>query len=221
MRKLLFICSLLLVLQAPAQPPGARLATLPAGALANGRYTNDALGLAFQVPAGWDATTDPGRSAILDSRKANGPANRCSRVLLSFFAPDKVEGRFNSAAALFVIDPQCLTKTPFPASLEDKDALGRTANAIIRPFANSPFISPHGVDVSVFLRQNHIVLQLTGNLTINALEGPHPSKQELLKINTSLAFTEARGYWIAWGYTASDASLEQLDTIQIRFDPVR
>ena len=221
MRKLLILCSLLLALPAPAQTSDARLAALPAGALVNGRYTNDALGLAFQVPPGWDATTDPGRSAILDNRKANGPANRCSRVLLSFFAPGRVKGRFNSAAALFVIDPQCLTKTPFPTSLEDKDALGKAANAIIRPFTNSPFISPHGVDVSVFLRQKHIVLDLTGSLTINAIEGSHPRSEELLKINTSLAFTEAKGYWIAWGYTADDASLQQLDTIQIGFDRLR
>lgn len=219
MRKLLFACSLLLALQAPAQTP--KLAALPAGTLSGGLYANPALGITFQVPAGWDATTDPARSVILDNHKANGPANRCSRVLLSFFAPGKVEGRFNSAAALFVIDPQCLTQTPFPTSIEDKSAFGKVADAIIKPFTHSPFISPHGVDASIFLRQKHIVLQLTGTLTINAIEDPHSHAEEPIDINTSFAFTQARGYWIAWGYTATDASLEPLDTLQITFDHER
>ena len=98
-----------------------------------------------------------------------------------------------------------------------RGSLGKVADKIIKPFSNSPYLSPYGVEIRGLMLQGHVVIQLVGGLAINAIVGhPAPTK-EPLKVNTSFSFAESNGYWVAWAYMADDLSSQQLDTAKLTF----
>jgi hypothetical protein len=74
------------------QPPSpTALAQLPNGTISGETYSNDALGVIFHLPSSWTASLDAGR-LVFFGRKPDGPANKCTRVLLRYEAPRKVKG---------------------------------------------------------------------------------------------------------------------------------
>src|SRR5690348_16132070 len=108
---------------------------------------------------------------MLDQKRPNSRANQCSKILLSLDAPHPVEGGFSSNAELIAIDPSCFYKMTSPRSLQDKDAIGKVADKMIKPFTNSPYLSPYGVEIRGWMLQGHVVIQLAGAMTINAIAG--------------------------------------------------
>ena len=134
-----------LIVSAPAVvglgSSGSRISHLPDGRLSGHIYTNDALGLRYEVPSGWVATADPKGPVSLDYRRPDGPANQCSKVLLSLHAPQQSEGRFNATVSLFVIDPSCFSGAKFPRSLEDKDKILKFSDKIVKAFSNTLYIT--------------------------------------------------------------------------------
>ncbi len=201
--------------------PNLNISQVSEGTLSGNIYTNETVGIVYEVPSGWSAYTDPKHATMLDQRKPNGAANQCSKILLSLQAPHPVEGRFSSSAAIIAMDPSCFSKMTFPQSLQDKNALGKIADKIIKPLSNSPYLSPYGVEIRGWMLQGHVVVQLVGGLTINAIEGHPPPTKEPLKVNTSFSFTESNGYWVAWAYLADDPSSEQLDAAKMTFNGIR
>jgi len=201
--------------------PNLKISQVSDGTLSGNTYTNETVGIVYEVPSGWSAWTDPKHATVLDQRKPNGVANQCSKILLSLQAPHPVQGRFSSSAELIAMDPSCFSKMTFPQSLQDKNALGKIADKIIKPFSNSPYLSPYGVEIRGWMLQGHVVIQLVGGLTINAIEGHPPPTKEPLKVNTSFSFTESNGYWVAWAYLADDPSSGQLDAAKITFTSIR
>jgi hypothetical protein len=195
----------------------AKLPPLPGGTLSGNSYSNDALGIRYDFPSEWTAIADPKGPTKLDGWKPDGPANRCSQVLLTLKAPHPVEGRFSSEAILFAIDPGCISAPDFPRSAEERDKVGKVVDKVIKVFKNTPYISPYGVHGVAFMshgRQGKVIFQLTGGLIINAIDeiDGHPSpKKEPLTVNTSLALAESKGYWVAWAYLADDPSKEDLN----------
>jgi len=194
-------------------PLKAEVAQLPAGVLTGNLYTNNALGLSFCVPPAWTAKPDPKGPVILDP-KPNGRANQCSKILLTFEAPGKVEGRFSSFGMVLAIDPRCLSAGPFPQSTDDKDNLNKVVDKIVKYFKNTSFFSPYGVTIYALRTQENkgpMLILMKGAMTINAIEGHPPPRKEPLGVSTLFALEESRGYWIAWGYMADDPSRDELE----------
>jgi len=195
---------------------GSKVSQLPDGKLSDNIYSNDALGLRYEVPSGWTATADPKGPVSLDGKNPDSPMNRCSKILLSIYAPHQVEGKFNSMATLFAIDPGCFSGTEFPRSM-DKGKIQKVADKIIRSFANTPYISPDGAYVMGYWSQGRVIVHLTGGVVVNAVEGRHPATKEPLHLNLSFVFTESKGYWVAWAYAVDDPSKEELKNAEVVF----
>jgi hypothetical protein len=112
-------------------------------------------------------------------------------------------------ATLFAIDPSCFSGTEFPHA-PDKGKIQKVADKIIKTFSHSPYISPYGAYVVGYLSQGRVVIQLTQEFVINAIEGHPATTKEPLNVNTSIILEESRGYWVAWAYVADDPSTEEL-----------
>ncbi|MGD1108051.1 MAG: hypothetical protein ABR865_13485 [Terracidiphilus sp.] len=209
--------SLLAAAAAGKTSPSAKIAQLPKGMLAGHVYTNDAVGVTYEYPSDWTATTDLKDPSNLDPGHSNGAANRCSEVLLWLTAPQKEEGRFSAMAALIAIDPRCLTIVPFPKSMRDQEGLNDAESVIIKCFKNSPFLPSDRVTIFVSEQRGQVVFQLIGAMTMNAIEGHPAPKQEPLIVHTSFEVTESKGFWIAWAYVADASSAEELKQVKISF----
>jgi hypothetical protein len=195
----------------------SKISQLPDGSLSGKIYTNDALGLRYEVPSGWVAAADPKGPVNLDYRRPDGPANQCSKVLLSLHAPQQSEGRFNSTATILTIDPSCFWGARFPKSLEDKNKILKFADKIIKAFSNTPYISRNGADVDAVREAGRLIIQLTGGDVINAVEGRDQATKEPLHVNTLFCLTESNGYWVAWTFFGDDSSKEELKNANVQF----
>jgi hypothetical protein len=210
-----------LIVSAPAVvglgSSGSRISHLPDGRLSGHIYTNDALGLRYEVPSGWVATADPKGPVSLDYRRPDGPANQCSKVLLSLHAPQQSEGRFNATVSLFVIDPSCFSGAKFPRSLEDKDKILKFSDKIVKAFSNTPYISRNGVDIAAVHEAGRLIISLTGDDVFNAVESRDHATKEPLHVHTLFRLTESNGYWVAWTALADDSSREELKNSNVQF----
>lgn len=197
--------------QGPSKP---QVPQLPNGTVSANTYTNEAVGVSYEIPEGWKATPDPEESMRLDTAHPDSPMNRCTKVLLWLTAPGEVEGKFNSVAALFVMDPACFSNPPFPQSL-DKKAINKTVDKMWKPFTRTSFCSPYGATVEAFTSQGHVVISLVGAMTINAFKGKPSPRKEPLGVNTSFNFTELNGYWVGWAFVADRVSTAQLKNARV------
>jgi len=205
--------ALIAVAAAAKTKPSAKIAALPEGKLANHVYINEALGVNYEYPSDWTASTDPKETFDLDPDHPDGPTVQCSRVLLWLKAPSQGEGRFSGRAALIAIDPDCFTNVRFPQSAYDKQGINDVIDVIIKHFKHSPFFSPYGVKFQASAPKGRMQFLLTGGMTINANEiiqgHPAPAK-EPLEVDTSFFVVQSHGFWIARGYVADDPSEQEL-----------
>jgi len=123
---------------------------------------------------------------------------------LSYHAPNKTEGKFNSIAILFITDPRCFPIAEFPHSPNDKNEIHKFAKSIFDYFSNTPYISSHRTDFFEDHANPGLTIMLTGEANINAVEDPRATTKEPLHVNTLLGLKESHGYWIAWGFLADD-----------------
>jgi hypothetical protein len=193
--------------------PSTKIAALPQGKLTGQGYVNDALGLTYEYPNDWDASTDPKETLNLDPNHPEKPVVQCSRVLLSIREPSKGEGKFSSVADLIAIDPRCLTVVPFPQSWMDQQDKSDVIDVIIKNFKHSAFLPPDRVKTLISDDHGHIEFLLTGGMIINANEmingRPNPEKQPL-EVHTSFFVVESQGFWIVLAYLADDPSEKKL-----------
>jgi hypothetical protein len=200
---------------------GSKISELPDGTLSGKVYSNDALGMRYEIPSGWIATADPKGPVSLDSRKPDGPVNQCSKVVLALHAPERGDRRFNSTATVLAIDPGCFPGAKFPRSLKDKAKILMFAHKIVNAFSNTPYISRDGADVDAMPLGGRLAIVLTGNDVINKVDGHDEATKEQLHVNTSFNLTEANGYWVAWTARADDASREEMKNSNISFKEKR
>ena len=204
-----------------AQPSrSTALAHLPEGAVSESVYTNDAAGVIFPLPTGWIVAPNSEEPVILDL-DPNGLANLCSRILLRYEAPGKVEGKFVAWGVLLAIDPGCLSAGPFPRSMKDKDKIQRAAKEVVDSFKHSPFFPPDGVDISATLPEGEprpVIVILEGHGTLNLYNDDPAHEKKFEPVSTLFVVTEAPPYWIAWAAVVDDASKNTLQSskIQIR-----
>src|SRR5579864_595446 len=196
--------------------PASKVSQLPDGTLSGKTYSNDALGLKAEIPDGWIATAAPKGPVNLDYRKPNEPANQCSKVLLSLSPAQQAEGRFNSMVTIFAIDPHCFSGAKFPQSM-DKQKIVKFADKIVKSFSHTPFISYKGADIDAFRQSGLLIIHLSGDEIINAVEGRDPAVQEPLHVNISFSLAETNGYWVAWAVLADDPSKEELKKWNVQF----
>ena len=191
----------------------ARLTQLPPGTISGNLYTNDAVGVAYEIPAGWTANLNL-PSQRIDTGRPDDLANTCSKVLVRLSAPGKEGGRFASIAELIAIDPVCISGPAFPQTMKDIGKMNKVADRIIKVYRDSPFFSRYGVKITAFDLQNRVVLGLAGDMTINAIEGPNAATREPLAVHTSFDIAEWNGYWIAWCFVADGGSVEKLGNVK-------
>jgi hypothetical protein len=198
----------------------SKISQLPDGILSGNTYSNNALGLRYDVPSGWIATPDPKDPVSLDSRDPDGPVNQCSKVLLSLHAPEPVQGQFNSTITLLAIDPGCFPAAKFPKSLKDKKKIQEFARKIVNSFSHTPYISRNGADIDAGFQADRIGIWLTGADLINAIDGQ--ATKEPLHVNRLLGLVQSNGYWVAWANVADDstkAELQQRNDLQFKVSP--
>jgi hypothetical protein len=213
MRKLLSLAALSLLVPGLAGQGSTAISELPEGTVSQNAYANEALGITWQFPGGWTASTDPSETEVLDPEHPKGRARQCSRVLVWLRAPQISADRFSSMAALIAIDPTCLSHAEFPKRLPDaRHDVDAVVDAIIKNFKRSPFFSPYGVKIVAFPSPDseRVTIDFTGGMTINAISGNPAPKKEPLEVTTSFSVTERRSYWMAIACVADASSNDEL-----------
>jgi hypothetical protein len=183
------------------------LVNLPPGQVSSDGYNNETLGVKFHAPQGWTLSTDVSSIPPLDSR-ADGLANRCSRILLRQAAP-LVAGVSPSWGIFFAIDPKCLALGRFPKSVKDKGDVTRFGQLLIDTFKFSEFVPPTGIDVDASPpdgKRHGMIVTLTGS---GYVAGAHGEATDT-HINTFFCVTERNGLWVGWANVADDAGKEKL-----------
>ena len=166
----------------------SQVSQLSPGTLSGNTYTNDAVGVSYEVPQGWTSTPDPSGPARIDPRHPESPMNQCTKVLLRLAAAGAVEGRFNSFGTLLAMDPNCFSHPTFPRTL-DKKAINKVVDKMFKPFIDTLYVSPYGAHVGAHISQDRVVISLTGGMIINAVEGIPAPRKEPLPVKTSFSFT--------------------------------
>jgi hypothetical protein len=204
--------------------PNSKIAKLPDGILSGNVYSNNALGLRYDVPPGWIATAEPKEPVILDDRGPDSRVNQCSKVLLSLHAPkqdpEQTKGQFNSTITLLAIDPRCFPGARFPKSAKDKEKVREFARKIVNSFSHTPFISRNGADIDAGFQAERLGIWLTGADFIDVLDGQ--ATKEPLHVNRLLGLVESKGYWVAWANVADDstkAELQKRNDLQFQVKP--
>ena len=183
-------------------------------ALSGNTYSNDELGVIFHFPAGWTANFDPGHSVSF-GKDPDGPANRCTRILLRFQSPRKVKGWFRAWGALLAIDPDCLATAPFPASAGQENAaqINDFAERIYQLYHPAPFFPPSGVDISADhagAQNGPVTVYLEGKGLRDIDETDPTTKRDPVPVSTIFAIMRAPGLWVAWASMADDHSRAEL-----------
>lgn len=81
-------------------------------------------------------------------------------------------------------------------------------------------MSPYGNAVHPFSSQGRVMIQTTGAMLINALDGEHQKIKEPLEVKTSFTFTESNGYLVVWAFVADVTSSEVLRKMEVAFKPI-
>jgi hypothetical protein len=186
------------------------------GNLSGDFYSNETLGLRYEVPSGWIATIAPNDPVLVDYPKLDKPRTQCQKMLLLSHPVQQGEGRFNSTATLFVIDPGCFPEANFPKSLSDKKGILKFADRMVKAFSKAPFISRNGVDIGAQVVEGKLFIAVTGDELINALAGRDRSEKQPLHVNTLLSLAESNGYWVAWTAVADDPSRDRLKDVKVQ-----
>lgn len=199
--------------------PKSQLSQIPDGRLSEGMYTNESVGVSYEVPIGWKATADPKTPTSLDWRGPDKTANRCSKILLSLQPASKQEGRYSATAVLFVIDPDCVGLGSFPKTTDELKTITDIATKIGKNYNYTAFMSPFGNQVERFKNQDRVIIRTFGQMTVNRnlmIDGHPPKKKEPLDVSVSISFTEARGCWVAWAYNADQQSEQVLKNVKVK-----
>jgi len=208
----------------------SKIPELPSGTLSGNVYTNDAVGLTVEFPREWHVVTGQQwhvatyslDGAHLDPihHDYQGLADQCSKVLLLLNAPGVAKEQFASFAALLAIDPACFSSEAFPQSTDQEERILKLVEKVGLAFVDTPFIPPTQVRVQASTAQGRVVITTTDMTPVAIMndENGRPSTTEPpLECHTLFAFTESKGYWVAWAYLADKASAEQLKKVRAVF----
>jgi hypothetical protein len=208
-------------------PSSTRIGQLNPGVVSGNTYTNDALGFDYQFPSGWvvndkaaqEKTMEAGHQLAwgnsASAAREHEAFKQCARVLL--WVTKNAEGtrteELNPLIVVIATDSACFPGAHFPTSVDDRDAIRQVAQQLLRSLAGTPFLAKGQDSVKVFPVQGHLMLDVSGSFTVTP-----PGRNAPLDIFTSLDVTEAKNYWVAWGFmSGSQAGLQELKNTKIKF----
>jgi len=205
----------------------SQVSQLDAGEVLGNTYNNNTLGFAYQFPADWvvndKATQDRTMEAGHQFAWGDSPAaareheelKRCARVLLfvtKYLAGTKTE-EVNPLIVVMAADSTCLGSARFPASIDDHDAIRQVGQQFVRSMAGTPFVAKGKNSVNAFTFQGHLMIELSTSFSVNS-----PGHGAPLDIFTSMELTQAKDYWVMWGFmSGSKDGLQELQNTQIAF----
>jgi hypothetical protein len=199
--------------------PMIALAQLPDGTLSGNVYSNNALGVIFHLPSGWNGSLDPGHSVVF-GKDPDGLANRCTRILERFESPRKVKDWFSAWGIVFAIDPNCLSIGSFPTSPETSNSqVDDLAQKIYQLYHPAPFFPPGKLDVSADRLEwpsGPVIIYLRGKGYRNVDEVDPMRKREPVPVNTEFVVTHGTNYWLGWAAIADDHSRAELARSQLQ-----
>jgi hypothetical protein len=210
-----------------AVPSSKRIGNLNPGVVKGNTYLNDELGIDYQFPDGWVVNDKATQDKVIEAghqfawgdnpsaAREHEAFQQCARVLL--FTTKYPEGtkseELNPLIVLMAVDPECSRGARFPTSIDERDAIKQIAQQMVHSFAGTPFMPKGKASVNAFTVQGHLMLEFSGDFTVNV-----PGRTAPQSIFTSFDVTEAKDYWVAWGFmSGSQAGLQELKNTKIAF----
>jgi hypothetical protein len=210
-------------------PSSSRIGQLNPGVVSGNTYKNDALGFAYEFPAGWvvsdkaiqDKVIEAGHQFVWgDSPSAareHAAFQQCGRVLLmatKYPEGAKTEG-YNPLVLVIAVDSVCSPGTHFPSSIDDHDAVKEAAQQLVHTFAGTPFVSEGNNSVRAFVVQGHVMLDFSGSFQVNP-----PGRNTPVDLYTSMDVTQLNGYLVGWAFASeSQSGLQEMKNTKIAFAP--
>jgi hypothetical protein len=205
---------------------------LSPGVISGNLYTNDALGFRYQFPAGWivedEATqakiTEAGRQFVWgdnpSAAREHQLSQQCERTLLSvtkYPQGTQAEG-IQPLIAVMAFDSECSPITHFPALSDDPQTIKGAIKQLAERFAGllegGPVTFRGDKFGKAFALAGHLVLEISASLGVKP-----PGSNLRRTVYTSLDFTEAKSYFVAWIFVSgSQAELRELRNTGISFN---
>ena len=207
-------------------PTSKRIGNLDLGTISRNTYTNNALGLSYEFPAGWVVADRSTQHKVIEAGHqvawGNDPEaarehvamEQCSRVLL--WVSEHPEGtktdEVDPLIAILAVDPGCFPAAYFPKSIDDRDAIMQISREMVRSFQGTAF--GKGATTARALQvAGRLVIDVSSTFTLNV-----PNRQTPLPVFTALDITTAGDYWVMWMFMSpSQAGLDELKSRNIHF----
>jgi hypothetical protein len=207
--------------------PSGRIKDLSDGIVLDNVYTNAALGLSYQFPAGWyvadkktqENVIEAGHQAAwgksLGAAREHEAALNCMKVLLwtNKFPEGTRIPDGNPLIVVSVADPNCFPAIKLPTSSTDEETLGQVAQALVRSFQATPLMEHGSMKVGTLTGQGHLFLDVSGVSQMNI-----PGHPERVEAHNSIVITTANNFWVIWVFSSgSEAGLQELKNTNITF----
>lgn len=205
---------------------------LSPGVISGNLYTNDALGFRYQFPAGWIVDDEETQGRVTEAGHqfvwgANPSAARehelsqqCERTLLSVTKyPEGTKAEeTHPLIAVMAFDSSCFPMKHFPTLSDDPETIRGAIEQIVQTFAGplegGPVKFRGDTFGEAFGLEGHLVLQVSVSFAVKP-----PSSTLRRTVYTSLEFTEAKSYFVAWIFmSGSQAELRELKNTRISFN---
>jgi hypothetical protein len=211
----------------PVPQPSGRIKDLSPGTVSGNNYTNGALGLSYQFPAGWyvadKATQEKVIEAGHEAAWGNSPtaareheaAQKCMKILLwtNKYAEGTRTEDVNPLIVVSAADPDCFPNTKFPTSSDDQETIRQAAEALVRSFQGTPVVGQGSMKLGTLTAQGHLFLEVSGVSQVNVPGHPGP-----IELHNSMVFTSANNFWVIWMFSSgSEAGLQELKNTNITF----
>jgi hypothetical protein len=216
---------------ARAPHPSGRIEDLSPGIVSGNNYTNGALGLSYQFPAGWsladkatqDKVTETGHEAAWGNSpraaREHEMAQKCTKVLLwtSKYPEGTHTGDVNPLIVLLAADPDCFPSTKFPASSDDEETIRQLGQVLVRSFGDTIFGEQESMKLGTLGAQGHLFIAVSGVSRQSFLGRAAP-----IEIHNSMVLTPANDFWLIWIFSSgSEAGLQELRNTNITFSNVQ
>ncbi len=201
---------------AVAFSPTKRIGNLNLGTVSGNVYSNDALGLTCEFPAGWHIVNGAAQEEVIaaghEAAWGSDPSirlghewlQRCAKVLLSV-TKDPVGSsiaRVNPAMMVMAADPECFPGAPrFPTSTDNGEGISRLGGSILEWLEGTSFTSSKPDSVGALNLQGRLMVVIGGTVAART-----PGSALSVRSSASLFFTSRNDYWVAFAFISHSES---------------
>ncbi|HYL68682.1 MAG TPA: hypothetical protein VEX69_05925 [Candidatus Limnocylindria bacterium] len=206
--------------------PSGRIRDLSLGTISENVYTNHALGITYEFPAGWyvadkaaqEKVTEIGHQAAWgnspSAAREHEAAQNCSKILL--WATKLPEGthteEFNPMIVVVAVDPHCYPGAKFPSSIDDLGSAKEIGEGMVRSFQGGP-LPTEEMKLSILMVHGHIFIDVSSVAHV-----PMPGRPGPIEVHLATMLTAVNNLWIGWVFgSASDAQLQELKRTKLTF----